>query len=583
MIKNQVTSDPCTRITALIWGFRNFTSAKAREYLFWEIAYILWEKDCDEPILEKNSYSETIIHDLARHKYTAFGGCGSSGKSHVAAAWGVVKWLCAPEDTIILITTTTMKDADQRVWGSVIKLMDPLEGVAPFRNRPSLHDYVYQPPDKKMKVNRGVFLIAAEKKKTREAMGRIVGRKAPHIVLIADELGELSPAIMHAAVANLTKGGYKSFQATGLSNPDSRFDAFGDWSTPKVGWENVNTLLDKSWTTKFNGHYRRFDAYDSPHLHMQKSYLPTQGDIDEAEALLGSTSRAFMRMWRAVFFDGGDEDGVYSEAEITKSGAMSRGPSIQNVVGRVGGLDLGYTSGGDRTLFRPAELGYADDGRLHLNLLPVVPLQDDVESSQPRSYQVAHQLVDALIKYKIPLRHVHVDATGGGGPICDVIDEVAKERTDLPAGLRGRCVRVQFGGSPTLLRPNPNIKKNGKDLYKNRVTELWFVGKEFMRCKQLFGLDPDTAKELTTREYDQRKTGSGLKVQLESKLDYKTRTGESSPDLADTTMLAVDSARQNFSFFPVEPRKDSDPKMWRQAPKSLAQMDMAGQNASTWI
>lgn len=583
-VKNLITDGPCTRITALIWAFKNFTRSYAREYLFWEIAHVFWQKgrDPEDVLLEKNLYSGQIIHDLARHKYTAFGGCGSSGKSHVVAAWCIIKWLAAPNDTMIFVTTTTMKDADQRIWGSFINLMEPIEGSVPVRNRPSMHDYVYQPPDGKMKVNRGIFLVAAEKKKTKEAMGRFIGKKAPHIVLAADELGELSPAIMNAAVSNLAKGGRQSFQATGMSNPNSRFDAFGDWAEPKVGWENVDIFMDKTWTTKWGGHYRRFDAYDSPHLHREKSYLPTQGDIDEARELLGENSRSFMRMWRAVFFDGGDESGVYTELEITKSGALRPGPPITSLIGRGAGVDLGYTSGGDRTLFRPYDLGYSEDGRLILKLYPIEALQDDTTSAEPRSYQVANALVVQLKKYGMPLRHVAIDATAGGAPICDVIDEVVKN-SDLPGGLKGQCLRVGFGESPSDLKPNPRVNKTAKEMYRNRVTELWFVGKEFMRCRQIFGLDNETAKELTTREYDQKKLGTGLRVQLESKKDYKLRTNQPSPDAADTTMLALDSARQNFSFFPVEPRKDDGTPRWRQPPSTLEAADVAGQSEDSWL
>lgn len=575
-IKGKVTSAPCTRISALLWAFRNFDGYFARNYLFWEIAHILWTKgrDPDDSLLEKNSFSNLIVDDLAKHKYTAFGGCGSSGKSHVVAAWCIVCWLSAPDDTMVFITTTTMKDADQRIWGSVINLMEPIERVVPVRNRPSMHDYVYQPPDGKMKVNRGIFLVAAEKKKTKEAMGRFIGKKAPHIVLAADELGELSPAIMNAAVSNLAKGGRESFQATGMSNPDSRFDAFGDWSTPKDGWESVDTANDDCWLTKWGGHFRRLDALDSPHLHREKSYLPTQGDIDEARELLGANSRAFMRMWRAVFFDAGEESGVYSEMEFTRAGAMNQAPSFR-VIGRVAGLDPSFTNGGDRCMLRVAEIGYDENGHFVMQLGPLIHLRDDTSSSEPRSYQIAAALKEQLEKYKIPLRHVAVDATGAGSPLCDVLD------SEINGG--GACCRVSFGSSPSDLRPNPRVRRTAKEMYANRVTELWFAGKEFLRCKQLFGFDGETVRELTLREFDQRKAGSGLKVQLENKGTFKSRTSSPSPDAADCTMLALDSARQNFSFFPIERVEQGSGFRAQRGPVTLAAQDIAGASESSWL
>jgi hypothetical protein len=568
----------------LFIGKHFYEDGPAMEYAFWEFTKSVWQMDPDNILLEKHKWSEEIIHDLAHERYVAFGGCGSSGKSHVCAAWGIFRWLCDPENTIVLTTTTAMKDADQRVWGSFIRLTAPLQGPAPFRERPSLHDFVLQEPGKKMNISRGMFLVAAEKKKTREAVGKFVGRKAHHIILIADELGELSPAIMNAGISNLTAGGEKSFQAIGMSNPDSRFDAFGDWATPEEGWEHVDTTTAMTWRTKWKGLYRRFDAYESPHFHRAKSYLPTEGKVEEAKEQLGSKSRAFMRMWRAVFFDGGEESGVYTELELAKSGALNpvSGTPIPNIIGRVAGMDLGYTWGGDATMFRAVDIGYASDGRMVARLRELETIRDDVHSGEPRSYQIGHGTVDLMRKYKIPARHLSVDATAGGNPICDVID-MCIEESDLPSALKGRVTRVQFGGKPTKNRPNPRVKKTADELYRNRVTELWFASKELFRCGQIVGLDGSTAKEMTLREFDQKKAGSGLRIQLESKGEYKARTNMPSPDAADTTFLALDSARTNFSLFPIERRKDDAPAHMRRPPLRLEQVDVAGQSDDAWL
>jgi hypothetical protein len=568
----------------LFIGKHFFKDGDAMEYAFWEFAKAVWQDDPDDILMEKHVWSEQIIYDLSHEKYISFGGCGSSGKSHVCAAWGIFRWLCDPQNTIVLTTTTAMKDADQRVWGSFIRLTAPLAGVAPFRERPSLHDFVLQEKGKKMNISRGMFLIAAEKKKTRDAVRKMIGRKAKHIIVIADELGELSPAIMHATVSNLTVGASESLQGIGMSNPDSRFDAFGEWSEPEGGWEHVDTTTSKAWRTTKGGMYRRFDAYESPHFHRAKSYLPTEGKVEEAKEHLGENSRAFMRMWRAVFFDGSEENGVYTELELAKSGALNpvSNSAITTLIGRVAGMDLGYTWGGDATMFRAAELGYASDGRMVARLRDLETIKDDIHSGEPRSYQIGWATVELIRKYKIPARHLSVDATAGGNPICDVID-MCIEESDLPSALRGRVTRVQFGGKPTKSRPNPKIKKTADELYRNRVTELWFGSKELFRCGQILGLDGPTAKEMTLREFDQKKAGSGLRIQLESKTEYKTRTNMPSPDAGDTTFLCLDAARANFSLFPIERRKDDAPVHMKRAPLTFSQVDVAGQSDDSWL
>ncbi len=605
-VRDRVTAGPCSRIAALIWAFRVFTSANAREYLFWEIAGVFWNHSAnsDDHLLEKNSFSDRIIHHLEKNAfsekivhylakwnvgqkgtektrrrrknaYLAIGGCTSSGKSYVAAAWAIVKWICDPADTLVLITTTTLKDAEQRVWGAVTRLMDPIEGALPVKGRPSTHDFVYQNPETgKISKTAGIFLVAAERSKTKEAIGRFIGKKAKHIVLLADELGELSEAITHAGVTNLSKGGRDSFQMVGLSNPDSPFDAFGKWSEPKDGWDSVDTMHDMEWVTKFNGRYIRLDAYDSPHLHKDKSYLPTQSDVDEMKELLGPHSRAFYRMWRGIFFLGAIDGGVYSDGELMKGGALSPAPSFK-VTGRVAGLDPSFTNGGDRTVLRILETGYTDAGRMVGRFLPARFFQEDVNSPEPREYQLANWLKGQLQEFNIPLRRLAIDATGAGTPLASIIDNELGE---------GQCIRVMFGSKASDTRPNPRVRKVASELYRDRATEMWFVGKEFVRCGQLFELGSEVAKELTTRQYDQSKTGAGLRMKLEAKSEFKARTGGTSPDLADATFLSLDAARSQLSFFPVEPIDDKNfSRLHAGGRPSLRAYDVAGRNDAAWL
>ena len=95
--------------------------------------------------------------------------------------------------------------------------------------------------------------------------------------MIGDELAELSEAILQAGLSNLSKN--PSFQLIGMSNPSSRFDAFGVWSEPKHGWDSVDTNIDDKWKTKWGGQYVRFDAERSPNIKAGETlypWLPTE-------------------------------------------------------------------------------------------------------------------------------------------------------------------------------------------------------------------------------------------------------------------------------------------------------------------
>ena len=89
------------------------------------------------------------------------------------------------------------------------------------------------------------------------------------------------------------------------------------------------------------------------------------------------------------------------------------------------------------------------------------------------------------------------------------------------------------------------------DLYGNRVTEIWFAGKELVRCGQLRGVDAELAKEMTARQYETIKGGEGLRMRVESKPDFRKRTGYS-PDNADAAFLLVDLARNRHGLIALD-------------------------------
>ena len=82
--------------------------------------------------------------------------------------------------------------------------------------------------------------------------------------MIGDELSELSESILQAGLTNLSKNPF--FQMIGMSNPNSRFDAFGVWSEPNKGWEAIDTQTADEWKTKWGGKYIRLDGERSPNI-----------------------------------------------------------------------------------------------------------------------------------------------------------------------------------------------------------------------------------------------------------------------------------------------------------------------------
>jgi len=536
---------PTSLITALLYGFAHHPKVIAREYYFWRLCDELWNRDdLPEPMMVRHPWAEQMVRAALNNKYLAIGGSASSGKSHTMAAWGILQWLSQPADTLVLMTSTTLREARKRIWGSVMSLLSVIDG-APIKIRDSIGNAAYVNAKGTLIERAGISLIAAEKSKTREAIGKFIGIKQKRVILIGDELSELSEAILNAGLSNLSKNPF--FQMIGMSNPNSRFDAFGVWSEPKRGWDSVDPQIDDSWNTKWGGSYLRLDGERSPNIVLGEEkypWLPTAAKLEEDRMLLGPESRGYMRMVRAVFFDSDETTGIYSEAELAKSGSMGDVDWAEKPT-TVAGVDPAFTNGGDRTIMYTAEVGYARNGQYVCKMGEAIHLNDDATNKAvPRTYQIVHQIIDHCKRRGITADNVALDSTGAGAPFCDV----------LAGEWESSFMRVTFGGRPSDKRVSMNSQLTGEELYTNRVSELWFVGKELIRTQQVYGISSDLAQEMCARNYDMVKTGS-LKVKIESKQEFKSRFGRS-PDLADAAFLALDCARQRMGLVAVDPPKE---------------------------
>jgi hypothetical protein len=558
-------------ITALLWGFANHPHHRAKEYYFWRVADILWNHDdLPEHMFIRHPWAEQIIRECIQNKYLAIGGAASSSKSHTLGGYGIICWLARPRDTLVLMTSTTLREARKRIWGSVISLLSVIDG-APINIRDSIGSANYVDEKGQTFDRAGLSLIAAEKSRTREAIGKFIGLKQKYVILLCDELGELSPAIVHAGLSNLSKNPH--FEIKGASNPASRFDAFGEWSKPADGWESVTPEVDDEWKTKWGGKYIRLDGERSPNValgYTKYPFLPTEEKIAEDKLLLGERSRAYMRMVRAVFFDSDEAEGIYGESELINSGAMAKIRYTSSTL--IAGVDPAFTNGGDRTCMWFARVGYDETGQFSLQFEECIFLNDDsTNKAVPRTYQIVRQIKDECIKRGVAATDLAIDSTGAGSPLCDVL---AGEWSD-------QFLRVQFGGKASDRRVSANSRLTGEELYTNRVSELWFVGKEFLRTKQLHGVTGDLAKEMCARRYDMIK-GSGLRVRVETKAELKARMGNS-PDEADAAFIVLDLARQRHGLVAVDSGKGQakDLPRWATAPTPKTMLDLDVVSRST--
>jgi hypothetical protein len=161
--------------------------------------------------------------------------------------------------------------------------------------------------------------------------------------------------------------------------------------------------------------------------------------------------------------------------------------------------------------------------------------EDSTKANEPRNFQIARLVREICEKEGVRPEHLAVDATGAGDPFCDILSELWSPR----------IFRVKFGEKPTTMPTSGVSPVKANEKFTNRVTELWYVGVEFLRSGQLKGITSDLARELTARKYS---TVSGGKLVVEPKKDMKARMGKS-PDLADAAFLMLDICRQRLNAY----------------------------------
>lgn len=507
-----------------------------KEGHFKEVVRILWSPD----FFTWNPWADRMLKESCRESYLAVAGCASSGKTRFFAVYAVVNFLADPANTMVLVTSTSLKDSRRRIWGDVElawnALPDSVQVVGKLTSSTGVIKYVDEKGNSSERA--GLALLAGEEKEAKESVRKLIGYKQHRVILIADELPELSEAIIQAALGNLNSN--PSFQLVGIGNPASYYDAFGVFAEPLAGFKSLSPEMDE-WQTRY-GKCIRFDGMKSPNVEAgEEKYrgILTLAKIQQIAENLGADSPQFWRMVRGFWSPAGAMATVYSESEFLMAEAEET-IAWMTPPTRLGALDASFSENGDRAQAWFASLGTSVQGQVVLQFDPSGhELREEVglSATVPRDYQIARQFRDLCLKNGVTPKCAAIDSTGAGGPFSSIL---AMEWD--PAFLK-----VYFGGAPSERTVSSSDPRTGVEAYENRVTEIWFAMKEYLRTHQIKGLSRAAIKEMVARLYSTAKKGGQIKVLVESKKQMKMRT-DASPDVADTHFILLDLARTRFGF-----------------------------------
>lgn len=493
---------------------------------FKNIVHLLWPKYVWTP------WSEPKFRSLCDNHFVTWSGPASSGKSTDAALYGLVFWLSSPKDTIVIQTSTTIPMLRRLIWGQTKKFFYS----APAPGLPgNMVDSRNVLQSLKGDDKHAMFGIAVKQGSVSEAVGRIIGLHANHMLIQVDECTDVPEAIFDAC-SNLQKG-CSDFNFLGIGNANSRFDLHGKLSEPKDGWSSVS-VEDEQWETKL-GVCIHFDG-SKLNNSGQWPFLISNKDVDHAEKNEGSGSPKYWRFTRGFWCPEGVIKSVFSEAMLIRFRAKEKHNWLSgfNVLA---GLDPAF-EGGDRCMFMTAKYGEIEGGKFGLELSEAITIKPNLALSEPVHYQIAHQVIDLCKARGIDPQNFAIDSTGEGGGLSDIISEKWSRKIH----------RVEFGGSASDRPVSAERNVPAKEEYVNKVTELWFSARQFLQSEQLKGISDDVAVEFCCRLYEYR----GNRVQVEPKGEMKARIGRS-PDLADSAVILVDLVRSKGTY-PGGSRKSQD-------------------------
>src|SRR5262249_19934706 len=155
-------------------GFTEESGGLGKYKHFINVVRHFWGKDSKRPF-QWHPWAIRMAEIASEHKYLSLAGCGSSGKTDFCAVWGIVNFICAPADTLVLVTSTSLKDSRRRIWGAVCDYWRSVPGL-PGKLVDSAGLIRFEYNGKVYSSDRcGISLLAGEKKKEREAIAKLIG------------------------------------------------------------------------------------------------------------------------------------------------------------------------------------------------------------------------------------------------------------------------------------------------------------------------------------------------------------------------------------------------------------------------
>jgi hypothetical protein len=436
-----------------------------------------------------------------------------------------IEFLAKPMATSVVLTSTTLPSLRTRIWNEIMNFYNK----SPHINFSQVFGFNVVDSKTQIQCKKGddkyaIRGVAVDSGDIEQAIGKIQGVHPERMIMVVDEAAQTQPAIFTAR-ANLQVG-TKLYRFVAIANASDPFDSHGKFCEPKNGWSSIN-VNDESWETT-TGICIHFDGTKSPNVKAGTQKYPklfSQEDLDRIKKNFGEDSMEWWMYGRGYWAPSGTRDTVLDAAMIFESEANKAPIWEGSEVKILASLDPAFTTGGDRCILRFGKVSNFRDGNIGMELQETVNIQLQERKDYPINYQIADRVINECTTRNVKPEDFILDATSASG-LVDIISQRWSSAIN----------KVQFGAAATEDPVSMNDDREGKRVYSNRVTQLWFNFQNLIMSGRIRGLDDATSKELCTRKYVLKNE----KKMIEPKKDMKLRTGGISPDLGDAAVLLGD-------------------------------------------
>lgn len=518
---------------------------------------LVWPDD------DHHRWSDLILSEILRNTFTCIIGPKDSGKTKVALArYGLTDYLCFPDETMILISSTDLRGLELRVWGELKDMLYKAKENWPDCPG-NVVDYLHAictdniKEDEVRDIRKGIIAIPCLSSSGKYlGIGKYVGAKQKRRRLLGDELQFMDPSYLDVP-ANMNSG---DFKGVFVGNPLGAGDPLDKAAEPKGGWNSLpeptkTTVWENNWP---NGRTINLIGTDSPNFDFPADqpkkfwYLIGRKEIADVEAFYRKNSLQYYSQALGIRKTGILEHRVLPKEICEQFKAFEPVVWKGGNLTKVYGIDPAY--GGDRCVAGIIQFGEDINGKQvisveYTTVIPIVP--DPMRNAED---QIAVFVKHDCERNGVNPENVFYDSTGRG-----------TLGTSFARAWSAYTNTIEFGGSPTT-RPvcldlyiyDEDLKqrrlKRCDEHYSKFVTELAFSVRYLVESEQLKNLPPEVADECGMREWGYVR---GNKIEVEPKSETKKRMNRS-PDLADFLAVAVEGARRlGFQISKMESPKNA--------------------------